>query len=329
MTRLATGLLLLFAAGSWAQQSVNTVMEIGQPFGVEVGPSGALYVTAIEKHLVVRYDLDGGRQTTVAQKGLNEPYEVRFDADGNLFFVEMLGQVIRRVDKATGRMTLIAGTPGVRGFGGDGGPATKAQLASPHSIAIDTAKGHLYVADIGNNRIRMIDLSTGIIDTIAGNGEKVPPVDGQIATGKPMIEPRALYIRNRDLWIALRNGHSVWRMDLDTKMLEHIAGTGEKGYSGDGGPAVDATMNGPKGIAVAADGSIYVVDTENQVIRVIDPETKRIETYAGMGPEHRGYGGDGGDPRQAKFDRPHGICVAPDGAVYIGDTNNNRVRVVR
>ncbi len=329
MIRVAVGLLLALAAGGWAQHTVDTVTEVGQPFGVEIGPDAALYITGIERHRVMRFDFGVGRLETVADQGLNEPYEVRFDAGGNLFFVEMRGQVIRRVDAVTGKTTLIAGTPGVRGFGGDGGPAVEAQLSNPHSIAIDSAKGHLYVADIGNHRIRMVDLATGLIETVAGNGEAAMPADGQSATGKPMIEPRALYVEDRNLWIALRRGHSVWRMDLDTRKLEHIAGTGEKGYGGDGGPARKATMNGPKGIAAGPDGLIYVVDTENQVIRVIDHATGRIDTLAGMGPEHRGYSGAPGPAGRAKFDRPHGIAVARDGAVYIGDTNNNRVRVIR
>lgn len=312
--RVATGLLLALTAGN---SQVHTVTEVLQPFGVEIGPQGALYITEIDGHRVLRFDFDKKNLETVASEGLNEPYEVRFDGDGNLFFVEMRGQVIRRVDAATKEVTLVAGTPGVRGFGGDGGPALKAQLANPHSIAIDKEKNHLYVADISNHRIRRVDLATGVIETVAGNGEAVLPQDGQIATGRPMIEPRALYIEGRNLWIALRRGHSVWRMNLDTRKLEHIAGTGEQGYSGDGGPALQATMDGPKGIAVGPDGRIYVVDTENHAIRVINRTTGRIDTLAG------------GDPNNQIFARPHGICVAPNGVVYVGDTNNNRVKAIR
>jgi hypothetical protein len=117
-------------------------------------------------------------------------------------------------------------------------------------------------------------------------------------------------------------------MDLDSGMLEHVAGTGAQGYSGDEGPAKLATFNGPKGIAVAREHA-YVVDTENQVIRDIDLKKRVIRTLAGTGPLGRGYGGDGGAAKQARMDRPHGICATADGLVYIGDTNNHRVRVVR
>lgn len=318
-------------------------VNIGQPFGVEIGPDRALYITEVENHRVLRLDLHGGSVKTVAGSGrkghsgdggpatdaaLDEPYEVRFDSAGNMYFVEMVGQIIRRVDKATGRTETIAGTPGVKGFSGDGGPAVKAQFSNPHSIAIDAPKGHLYVADIGNHRIRRIDLRTGSIDTIAGNGEAKLPQDGGIATGNPMMEPRALCIEGRNLWIALRTGHSVWRMDLDSRRLDHIAGTGAQGYSGDGGPAKLATMNGPKGIT-ALNGHVYVNDTENQVIRDIDLKTRTIRTLAGSGPNGRGYGGEGGPATEAKMDRPHGICAGRDGIIYVGDTNNHRVRAVR
>ena len=315
---------------------------VGQPFGVELGPGGDLYICEVENHRVRRLRLKTGEMQVVAgtgQKGyrgdggpateaeLNEPYEVRFDAAGNQFFVEMQNHVVRRVDGKTGIITTIAGT-GQRGYNGDEGEATSIQLSSPHSIALDGRDG-LYIADIGNHRIRKVDLHRGTVQTIAGTGEKKLPDDGQAARGNPILGPRALFVDGCTLWIALREGHSVWKMDLDRGLLGHVAGSGAKGYSGDGGPAREATFNGPKGIAVGPDGSVDVVDTENQVIRRIDVRSGLVTTIAGAGPQARGYGGDGGPATSAKMDRPHGICTAPDGTVYIGDTNNHRVRRVR
>lgn len=318
--------------------------NIGDPFGVEFGPDGALYITEVRHHRIRRLDPKTGQLTTVAGTGkigysgdggpatkaqLNEPYELRFDADGNMFFVEMMNHTIRRIDAKTGVITTIAGT-GKPGFGGDGGPALKAQFKNPHSIALD-GQGRLFVADISNHRIRVIDLKTGIIDTFAGNEEKAPPRDGQVARGNPLLGPRALYIRDNTLWLALREGHSVWKLDLgagDSAAWKHVAGTGKSGYSGDGGPATLATFNGPKGIVVNAQGMVDVVDTENQTLRRIDTNTGLISTLAGIGPQGKGYGGDNGPARKAKLDRPHGICHGPDGAVYTGDTLNHRVRKV-
>jgi len=316
-------------------------VNINQTFGVEVGPQGALYVTEVGHHRVWRFDLktqaaeivagngkkgysgDGGPAT---EASLNEPYEVRFDADGNMYFVEMVGAVIRKVDAGTKKISTLAGT-GKPGFAGDGGPAKEAQFKQPHSIALD-GKGGMYVADIGNHRIRKIDLATGLIETVLGTGEAKLPQDGAVATGQPIKGPRALHIVGDTMWIALREGNSVWKLDLPSKKLTHVAGTGAKGFSGDGGPAQAATFDGPKGIVAGAKDDVYVVDTENQVIRRIDLAKGTISTVAGIGPKGRGFSGDGGPALEAKMDRPHGIAIDSAGVLYIGDTNNHRVRRV-
>jgi sugar lactone lactonase YvrE len=315
--------------------------NVGDPFGVEIGPDGALYICEVRNHRVRRLDLKTGQLSTVAGSGaigyagdggkateakLNEPYEVRFDAAGNLLFVEMKNHLVRRVDAKTGIISTVAGT-GKAGFGGDGGPATAAQLNIPHSIALDRA-GNLYIADIGNHRIRKVDAQTGVISTIAGNGQKQPPTPGP-AAGKPMIGPRALFIEGDTLWIALREGHSVWKMDLARGTLAHVAGTGQRGFTGDGGPAKMATFDGPKGVALSPDKCLYVVDTENHAIRKIDLTAGTISTIAGKGPKSAGGSGDGGDAKEATLDRPHGIGIGPDGAIYIGDTLNHRVRRIQ
>ena len=179
-------------------------------------------------------DLKSGRLPTVAGNGqrgilrrrrandrakLNEPYEVRFDPQGNMVFVEMQNHLIRRVDVKTGKISTVAGT-GQAGDGGDGGPAVKAQFRSPHSIAFD-AQDRLYVADIGNHRIRRMDPRSGLIESIAGNGKKELPRDGASAQGQPILGPRALAIAGNTLWIALREGNSVWRLDLQSGLLRH------------------------------------------------------------------------------------------------------------
>src|SRR5205085_8773918 len=135
------------------------------------------------------------------------PYEVRFDKAGNMYVVEMKGAVVRKVDAKTKTISLVAGT-GTPGFSGDGGPATQAQLKEPHSIALDDIDG-LYIADIGNNRIRKVDLKTGVISTIAGNGTPKETKSGTKAAGQPLRGPRALCVLKNTLWIALREGHSV------------------------------------------------------------------------------------------------------------------------
>ncbi|HJT36217.1 MAG TPA: prolyl oligopeptidase family serine peptidase [Pirellulales bacterium] len=326
--------------GDNGREGAATEINIDQPFGVEIGPDGALYICEVGQHRVRRLDLAKGHLATVAgsgQKGyagdggpateaeLNEPYEVRFDSRGNLHFVEMRNHVVRRIDAQTGRILTVAGT-GKAGFGGDDGPAAAAQLRDPHSIAFDR-DDRLYIADIGNHRIRRVDPRTGQIETIAGNGEKQLPQDGGQAQGQPILGPRALYIVGDDVWIALREGNSIWRLDLRDGTIHHVAGTGKKGFSGDGGPAREATFDGPKGIAANRFGRIVVADTENQAIREIDFRSGQIRTLAG--------GGNASDERSfaerkatSSLDRPHGVCLGPDGSVYIGDTNHHRIHKV-
>lgn len=311
---------------------------VGAPFGITLGPDGALYICETTNHVIRRVDEKTGRISTVAgigrKKGyagdggsatealLNEPYEVRFDRTGHMFFVEMRNHIVRRVDAKTGIITTIAGT-GEQGFSGDGGPATKARVSVPHSIALDD-HGSLYICDIGNHRVRRVDLRTGIITTFAGTGDKKPTPDGAPLKGTPLNGPRALVCDGRhSLFLALREGNAVYRIDLETGTLHHVAGTGHKGYSGDGGDAKNALLSGPKGIAVGPTGDIYLADTESHTIRVIRRETGMIQTLVGDG--RRGDGPDG-DPRRCRLARPHGVFVDSHGNVYIGDSLNHRVR---
>ena len=313
--------------------------NIGNPFGVEITSRGELIICEVSNHRIWKLRLNENALTLVAGTGkkgrsadgllatkadLNEPYEVRVTERGDIYFVEMQNHVVRKIDRVTGMLSTVAGN-GKQGFSGDGGLATSAMLNRPHSIAIDGES--LYIADIGNHRIRRVDLKLNTIESFAGTNVRELPKNADQVTGRPVLGPRALFVEGRTLWVALREGHSVWRIDLDRPRWTHVAGTGEKGFHGDGGPAAKAMFNGPKGIAVAHK-SVYVADTENQAIRVIDLNTGIITTLAGVGPSGRGFRGESEPARQAFLDRPHGVCVDSKGNVYIGDSENHRVRVV-
>lgn len=317
-----------------------TGAEINNPYGLATGPDGALYFCEIGNHRVRRLDLKTNRITTVAGSGrkgyagdggpaleaeMNEPYEVRFDHSGNMYFAEMQNHVVRKVDAKTQIVTTVAGT-GAPGFAGDGGPAAKAQLRQPHSIAFDE-KGRLLICDIGNHRIRRVDPGTGIIETWAGTGERKPASDGAPISGTPLNGPRAITAgRDGNLYLVLREGNAVYRMDTRAGRIYHIAGTGETGYSGDGGPAKEARLSGPKGVAWAPDDSLYLADTESHTIRRIDLKSGVITTVVGNGK--RGDGPDG-DARHCQLSRPHGIFVTKDGVVYISDSESHRIRMLR
>ncbi|HEX8999447.1 MAG TPA: SMP-30/gluconolactonase/LRE family protein [Blastocatellia bacterium] len=316
-----------------------TKANLDQPFGVVRGPDGALYFCDTNNHAIRKITADG-TITTVAGTGrkgysgdggpatkaeLNEPYEIRFDRAGNLYFVERLNHTVRRVDAKTRIISTIAGT-GTAGFSGDDGPATKAMLNQPHSIQFD-AQNNLYICDILNHRIRRVDLKSGVIRTFAGTGEKLPTPDGAKFATAPLNGPRAIdFDRQGNLWLALREGNAVYKLDLKTGTLHHVAGTGRKGFTGNGGPAKEATLSGPKGLSIGPDGNVYLADTESHSIRMIDVRRKTIEIIAGTGAS-----GDGpdGNPLNCKMARPHGVFVDRDGRIFVGDSEAHRVRVIR
>jgi DNA-binding beta-propeller fold protein YncE len=314
-------------AGFSGDGGPGVAAQINNPYGLTIGPDGALYFCEIGNHRIRRLDLKSGVISTAAGSGkkgyagdggpalaaeMNEPYEVRFDKAGNMFLVEMQNHVVRRVDGKTHVITTVAGT-GAPGFGGDGGSASAAQFRQPHSIAFD-AQGRLLICDIGNQRVRRIDLASGRIETWLGGGE--PPLKG----------PRAIFVTGLGYsFLALREGNAVYRVDNQNGSLTHVAGTGVSGYTGDGGPAKEAKLSGPKGVAYSRD-AVFIADTESHTVRRIDLKDGTIRTVVGTG--QRGDGPDG-DPLKCRLARPHGVFVADDGTVFIGDSENHRIRMVK
>lgn len=313
--------------------------QLNNPFHIARGPDGALYICDVDNHRVRKVAKDGIITTVAgsAKKGyagdggpatsasLNQPYEIAWDKAGNLYFVEIGNHVVRKVDAKSGIISTIAGT-GKAGFSGDGGPATKGQLSAPHSLAIDAADT-IFVCDILNHRLRKIDMQTGTITTYAGNGEKKTSADGAKIEGSNLNGPRALSIAlNGIFWLALREGNSVLKLDPKSGIINHIAGTGKSGFTGNGGPAKLATLAGPKGVSLDASGNVYLADTESHTIRMIDMKKGTLELLIGDGKK---ADGPDGDPLKCRLARPHGIFIDADGSVFIGDSENHRVRVLR
>jgi streptogramin lyase len=315
--------------------------RLNAPFDTALDAAGNLYFSDTFNHCVRRVDGKTRAITTVAgcgKKGysgdggpaaeatMNEPYGVALDRDGNIFIVDRLNYCIRRVDAASGTIRTIAGT-GKSGYSGDGGPGTEAQLREPNGLALD-GKGKLYIADVADQRVRVLDLESGAIETFCGTGRKQHSGDGGLFGKASLFGPRAVHVGpDGNVYICEREGNSIRKVDLESGIITTVAGTGKRGYSGDGGPAAQATFNGPKELDVDAAGNIYVVDTENHAIRRIDAQTGIVTTVAGDGTG--GSTGDGGPATRGRLDRPHGVVVGPDGTMYIGDTLNHRIRVVR
>jgi len=317
-----------------------TEAQLDNVFAVARGPDGALYLCDTDNHRIRRVTADGKIETYAGsdQRGyagdggpatnasLDEPYEMAWDRAGHLFFVERGSHVVRRVDAKTRIITTVAGT-GEKGFSGDGGPAVQAQLNQPHSLAFDAA-GALYVCDIINHRIRRLDLAAGTIATWAGTGEKRTAPDGSPITGSPLHGPRALAFGPDGIcWLALREGNALLRLDPEANTLTRVAGNGQSGFTGNGGPALEAKLAGPKCVALDAAGNVYLADTESHSIRYLDAKKGTIEVLVGNGL--KADGPDGDDPLKCRLARPHGVFVDADGAVFIGDSENHRVRVWR
>ncbi len=334
-------------AGVAGDGSPAETAQINNPFGVVIGPDGALYWADFGSNRVLRLDLPSRQINVVAGNGtkgwsgdggpakaaqLSAPHEVRFDSKGNIYVAERDSHVVRHIDMKSGVISTAAGT-GIRGYGGDGGPANKAQLAQPHSIALDKSD-NVYICDIVNNRIRRIDPSTGIITTYAGTGAAANTPDEAPLEATPLTGPRSIEVApDGTMYLILREGNKVFAIDPARRRLRRIAGTGELRYSGDGGLALYATfgapgnpLNGPKGVGYSpGDNMLYIVDCENHVIRRIDLKQGTIATVVGTG--QRGDGPDG-DPLTCRLARPHGVFIQGR-TIYIGDSENHRIRMLQ
>ena len=316
-----------------------TAAQIDNPFGLVRGPDGALWFCEYTGQRIRKVMPDGKIQTMAgnSKKGytgdggpaleasFNLPHELRFDKDGNYFIADMTNHAIRRVDAKTGIITTFAGT-GKAGYSGDGGPANKAELKQPHSIQFDPA-GDLYICDIGNNVIRKVDMKTGTVSTWAGTGKAGPTPDGSPIAGTPLNGPRSMdFDKDGNPWIVTRGGNQVFKFDLKAGKIQLVAGTGKSGFTGNGGPAKLATLSGPKGIAIDAEGNAWLADTESHSVRMVNAKTGNLDLIAGTGV--KGDGPDG-DPLKCQMARLHGIMVDKDGSVFIGDSETHRVRVLR
>ncbi|MER7625352.1 RICIN domain-containing protein [Streptomyces sp. NPDC126503] len=252
---------------------------------------------------------------------LDRPYGLAMDTTGTLYVSDHNNHQVRKVT-TDGRIRTVAGT-GTAGFGGDHGPALSAQLDSPREVAVDRA-GNLYIADSENHRIRKVT-ADGQIDTVAGTGTAGFSGDDGPAGAAELNCPYGVAVdRAGNLYIADTDNHRVRRITPDGQ-IRTVAGTGTPGFSGDGGPATAAELNGPYGVAVDGAGALYITDAENHRVRKVAGDGT-ISTVAGTGTD--GFSGDGGPATSAKLDFPLSVVADSTGTLYISDHNNHRVRRV-
>ena len=351
-TRLlpALSLILTLAASAFAAKielvagggmresgALATESVLREPFATEFLPDGTIaIVEMVSGNRLLRVD-KSGKMATIGGTGVkgfsgdagfakaaqfNGVHNIAVTPEGDIFLSDAWNYRVRKITGRTGAIITFAGT-GTKGFSGDGGPAGKAEFGTVIQVALDPASKNLYVADIDNKRIRRINLATGIVETVAGNGKAGKPEDGALAKDAPLSDPRAVVsAADGSFYILERGGHALRFVDT-AGTIRTVAGTGKPGLSGDGGPALEATLNGPKHLCLDRDGSVIIADAENNVVRRYNPKDGRITRVAGTGK--KGANGLGGDPFACELARPHGVTVAPDGTLYITDSYNNRV----
>jgi RHS repeat-associated protein len=323
-----------FAGGPATTVSLN----LGPCFsGLAVGPDGSLYIADSGNSQVRRVGPDGlltifagtgtfgsgGDGGPAIKASLEHPTGLALGPDGSLYIADSSDSRVRRVGP-DGTITAFAGTTR-GGFSGDGGPATAAALNFPVGLAVGP-DGSLYIADEGNFRVRRVG-PDGLITTFAGTGVRGFSGDGGPATAASLrIHCSGLVVgRDGSVYIADSDSSRVRRVGPDG-LIATFAGTGNQGFSGDGGPAATASMAIPQGLALGPDGSLYIADSVNSLVRRVGPEGI-ISTVAGK-PFAAGFGGDGGPATAASLLVPAALALGPDGPLYIADDGNERVRKV-
>lgn len=270
---------------------------------------------------------------------LFSPNSVAIDKEGNLFIADTAAERIFKVEAATGRISVFAGN-GAGGYSGDDGPATAATFNHPFGLAFGPG-GNLFVSDSRNNVIRKINLSTGIIKTVAGNGSGAGPGDadacGAVTPGlkakqTTLCNPFGLAV-DRDGNLYFTNATSqVLKVTVSTGIVSIVAGTGSYGYSGDGGPAAGATLSWLPGLALDSQGNVYIADSGNCAIRKIVAGTGNITSIVGTPSSPYsgtcGYSGDGGPASSALISSPFGLSADASGDIFVSDNTNNVVRMI-
>ena len=308
------------AAGYAGDGSSPRDAVLNNPFDLAFSPDGSLVFSDTLNHCIRRIDFATDTISTIAGTGargfagdggpatqalLNEPYGVVIDTAGSVYFADRLSGRVRVV-RPDGTISSIAGD-GSGASSGDGGPAAAAGMAEPNGLALSPDGNRLFIADVAGHRVRVIDLRTGVISTFAGTGEGRHDGDGGLAEKAAIFGARAVaFAPDGSLYVMERQGSCIRR--IRDGIIDMFAGTGGRGYAGDGGPARDAVFDRPKEMAVGPDGSIFVVDTENHAIRRIDGKTGTIATIDGA------------------LARPHGAVVAADGSLYVGDSEHHQIR---
>jgi streptogramin lyase len=329
--------IVLFAGGGSSATGKAIECRLHAPFGTVSDGADNIYIVEydggnrllkVDKKGVLSVAAGTGQKGSSGDAGpatqatFNSMHSLALGKDGLVYLTDSFNKRIRTYDPKTGLVNAFAGS-GTKGFSGDGGPASKADFGDVYCAAFGPEGRKLYLADLDNRRIRMIDTKTGIVSTVAGNGAKGIPTDGTVATEAPLVDPRAVAVDSKNNIYILERGGNALRVVDHTGKIRTVAGTGKKGLDGDNGPALQATFSGPKHLWVDAHDDVLIADTDNHVIRKYLPKTGSIVRIAGTGT--KGTAGLGGSPLQAELNQPHGVYTDRHGTIFISDSSNDRV----
>ncbi len=319
--------------GNGGDGGPGTAALLNEPKNLCFDSEGNLYIADSENHLIRRLSQADGTIQTVAGRthvqpaamaATSEPIQSQEDPVDPLAEVEDIpGQGYTQTPDLSGTVRYVVGQGmGRDRFAGDGALATQALMNFPSAVAVDD-RGVIYLADTLNHRVRRVDPQTGIIDTIAGTGQTKWTGDGA-GPSSSLNEPVALAIFGRQLYIADQSNNRVRMVDLDTHEMTTIAGTGESAFNGDGMAATETGLAGPSGLALDSEGNLLIADTFNGRIRMVHRETGVISTVVGDGAEFRYE--PGVNETAPSLSRPYGIAVTPEGHVLITDSDNHLLR---
>jgi sugar lactone lactonase YvrE len=269
-----------------------------------------------------RFYGDGGQ---AVQALLHFPSAVAVDRHGHLYIADTMNHRVRKVDVNSGIITTVAGT-GHRRFNGDNGPAAIAAINEPVALVVDNFD-HLFIADQGNHRVRMVELETGIITTYAGTGDAGYIGDGMKATDSALSGPSGLALCvDGNLYIADTFNNRIRRVDAGSGIIHTVVGDGGNYRYQEGTEGVSCSISRPHGITLDLENNILLTDSDSHLIRRWNRDKKIVTCVAGTGS--CGFNGDGVSPIQSSLNFPFGVAVDTSGNIYIADTFNHRVRVI-
>jgi sugar lactone lactonase YvrE len=305
MIRLLFGLCGVCALAATIERVAP--IPLTEPFGVAFDRAGVMYIIEYKGERLLKVDPQGQTAVLVEAGKLHEPHGLVIARDQKMYVADTHNNQVKVVDRSTGAITLLAGT-GEKGYRGDGGPAAKASFNGIFAISLNPRGDTLLVTDLTNRRIRAIDLKTGVVSLVAGNGEQGVPADGAVAKESPLSDPRAAAADSKgNVYILERRGNALRVVDRAGKIRTVIPGG----------------LNGPKHLCIDKNDDVIIADAENHLIKRYSPGDGKVTVIAGTGEKGDRIVAD--DPLKTQLNRPHGVTVHANGHLYITDSYNHRI----